>query len=96
MLDTLKASGATLMTNTQVVNYLLSAQQKPGTTYYADSVTGPAVDVRPTGASPVADAGAALTPEFNFDLMGDDQTLFGSTWEMGAYALVPEKTGRVK
>jgi hypothetical protein len=42
------------------------------------------------------DAGAALTSEFKFDLMGIDQTLFGSSWEMGAFALVPETTGHVK
>jgi hypothetical protein len=96
MVDTLKESGATLMTNTQVVNYLLSTQQNPGTTYYADSVTGLPVDVRPTTASPVTDSGSALTSEFKFDLMGADQTLFGTSWEMGAYALIPEKTGRAK
>ncbi|HKW16218.1 MAG TPA: right-handed parallel beta-helix repeat-containing protein [Terriglobales bacterium] len=96
MLNTLKQSGATLMTNTQLVNYLLGTQQNPGTTYYADSVTGLPVDVRPTAASPVADAGASLTSEFKFDLMGTDQTLFGSSWEIGAYALVPESDGRVK
>lgn len=96
MLDTLKQSGATLMTNTQLVNYLLSTQQNFGTTYYADSITGPPVDVRPTTASPVTDAGAALSSEFGLDLLGIDQSLFGSGWEIGAYALVPESTGRVQ
>lgn len=96
IVDTLKASGATLMTNTQLVNYLIATQQNPGTTYYADSTTGPPVDVRPTSASPVANAGAALTNEFKYDLMGDDQTLFGSSWEMGAYTLVAESPGRAK
>jgi polysaccharide deacetylase len=96
MLDTLKSSGATLMTNTQLVNYLLSTQQDFGSTYYADSATGAAVDVRPTSASPVVNAGAALTPEFKFDLMGVDQSLFGTGWEMGALTLVQENPGRVK
>ncbi|HEY7352914.1 MAG TPA: hypothetical protein VH596_09140 [Terriglobales bacterium] len=96
MLDALKQSGATLMTNTQLVNYLLGTQQNYGTTYYADSATGPAVDVRPTAASPVADAGSALSPEFRLDLLGIDQSLFGSGWEIGAYSLVPESTGTVK
>ena len=49
MIDTLKASGATLMSNTQLVNYLLSTQQNSGTTYYADGATG-TVDARPTRA----------------------------------------------
>jgi hypothetical protein len=96
VLDALKSSGATLMTNTQLVNYLLSTQLDFGTTYYSDSSTGPAMDVRPTPASPVVDTGAALTSEFKFDLMGVDQTLFGANWEMGAMSLVPETTGRVK
>src|SRR5207244_3943568 len=52
MVDALKQSGATLMTNTQLVNYLIAAQRNSGTTYYADSATGAPVDVRPTGASP--------------------------------------------
>jgi hypothetical protein len=95
VLDTLKGSGATLMTNTQLVSYLLTAQQDPGTTFYADTVTGRPVDLRPTAASPVVSAGTALGPEFKFDLMGIDQTLFGS-WEMGTYGYVPESTGRAK
>ncbi|HZP16626.1 MAG TPA: hypothetical protein VFB00_01580 [Terriglobales bacterium] len=96
MLDALKSSGATLMTNTQLVNYLLSAQQDFGTTYYADSSTGTAVDVRPSEASPVVDTGAALAAEFKFDLMGVDQSLFGTGWEIGALGFVPEKTGKAK
>jgi hypothetical protein len=96
VVDALKQSGATLMTNTQLVNYLIAAQQNSGTTYYVDSATGAPVDVRPTGGSPVANAGAALTSEFKFDLMGDDQTLFGASWEMGAYTLVAEAPGNAK
>jgi hypothetical protein len=96
MLDALKQSGATLMTNTQLVNYLLTTQPNAGTTYYADSTTGPAVDVRPTAMSPVVNTGAALTSEYKFDLMGVDQTLFGANWEMGADGFVPEAAGRAK
>src|SRR5438874_8743262 len=96
LLDTLKSSGATLMTNTQMVNYLLGTQQDLGTTYYADSAAGPPFDVRPTTASPVVDTGAALSSEFKFDLMGDDQTVFGSSWEIGAFSLIGEATGRAK
>lgn len=94
ILDTLKSAGATLMTNTQLVNYLLGTQQDAGTTYYADSATGTAVDVRPTAASPVVGAGTALTPEFKDDLFGADQTQFG--WNIGAYGYVPENAGRAK
>jgi hypothetical protein len=96
MLDALKQSGATLMTNTQLVNYLLGTQQNIGTTFYAGSATGPAVDVRPTIGSPVSDTGAALSSEFRLDLLGIDQSLFGSGWEIGAFSLVPETAGTVK
>ncbi len=96
LLNTLKASGATLMTNTQLAGYLLGTQQDFGTTYYADFANGSGVDLRPTAASPVVNAGTALTSEFKFDLMGVDETLFGANWEMGAMGFVPETTGRAK
>lgn len=95
MLDTLKSSGATLMTNTQLVNYLLGTQLNSGTTSYVDSAPGPPVDMRPTSISPIVDQGAALTDEYKYDLMGIDQTQFGSSWEMGAFAFVPESLGQI-
>lgn len=94
ILDVLKASGATLMTNTQLIDSLQSAQLDVGTTYYADSVAGQAVDVRPMSASPVVAAGNVLPPEFKYDLLGTDQALFG--WNIGAYGYVPESAGRAK
>jgi hypothetical protein len=96
MLDTLKASGATLMTNTQLVNYLLGTQHNSGTTYYADSASGPLPDFRIAPGPQEIDQGTAITDEFKYDLYGVDQSLFGSTWEIGAYAYVPEYVGRVK
>jgi hypothetical protein len=96
MLDTLKSSGATIMTNTQLVNYLLGTQQNFGTTYFADSNSGRDIDVRPTQISPVVDRGAALASEYKFDLMGIDQTLFGAGWEMGSFVMVPEYLGQVR
>ena len=95
MLDSLRFSGATLMSNTALVNYLLGTQAMTGTTLYADSASG-MVDVRPVAVAPVVDAGATLTDEFKVDLMGVDQSLFGAGWEMGAFAFVPESVGRVK
>jgi hypothetical protein len=96
MLDTLKSAGATLMSNTQLVNYLLSTQQNSGTTYYADVTTGPPVDPRPTQASPVVDQGATLAAEYEYDLMGINQNLFGSGWEIGALVFVPENLGHAE
>jgi hypothetical protein len=96
MLDALKSSGATLMTNTQLVNYLLGTQQNSGTTYYASGTTGPPVDPRPTQASPVVDHGATLPPEYQYDLMGINQNLFGSGWEIGSLVFVPENLGHAE
>jgi len=96
MLDTLKSAGATLMSNTQLVNYLLSTQQNSGTTYYAGATSGPAVDPRPTEASPVVDHGATLADEYKYDLMGIDQSRFGAGWEIGALAFVPENLGHAQ
>ena len=96
MLDALKAAGATLMTNTQLVNYLLGAQQNTGTTFYADSASGAPVDLRPTITSPLVDQGAALSAEYRFDLMGIDQTQFGTGWEIGSLVFVPESIGHAK
>jgi len=96
MIDTLKLSGAALMTNTQLVNYILGTRQNTGTTFYADSATGAPVDLRLTPASPEGDQGVALDAEFKYDLLGIDQTQFGSSWEIGAYAFVPEYMGRLR
>ena len=96
MLDTLKSSGATLMSNTQLVDYLLTTQQNSGTTYYADVTTGPPVDPRPTQASPVVDQGASLAAEYEYDLMGINQNLFGSGWEIGSLVFVPENIGHAE
>jgi Right handed beta helix region len=96
LLDALKSAGATLMSNSQLVNYLLGAQQDAGTTYYADSASGIPADLRPGQTSPLVDQGAALDPEYKFDLLGVDQTQFGSGWEIGAQVFVPEFGGHVR
>ena len=84
------------MSNSQLVNYLVGTQPNAGTTYYADSSTGVAPDLRPGQTSPLVDQGAALGAEYKFDLMGIDQTQFGSGWEIGAQAFVPEYAGYIR
>jgi hypothetical protein len=94
--DALVQSGATLKSNTQLVNFLLgcSAALPPSGyvagSFYVCGSNGVEADFRPTVNSPVRDAGANLGDEFRFDLMGIDQNAFGAGWEMGAYAYVPE------
>jgi hypothetical protein len=96
MLDALKSSGATLMSNTQLVNYLSAADPNSGTTYFADVTSGPDIDVRPLAGSPDVDQGAVLSNEYKYDLMGIDQTQFGNGWEIGSFTYVPEYLGHAR
>ena len=96
MIDALKAAGATLMSNSQLVAYLLGAQPKAGTTYFADSISGAPADFRPGETSPLVDQGADLGAEYKYDLLGIDQTRFGSGWEIGPEVFVPEFGGRIR
>jgi hypothetical protein len=96
MLKTLKSAGATLMNNTQLVDYLRSTLQDFGTTYYADSASGAPLDARPTAASPVVRQGATLADEYKFDLLGIDESQFAGGWGIGAMVYVPESPGQAK
>lgn len=97
MADALVQAGATMKSNTQLVNVLLGCSANDlapsgyvARSYFVCASNGVEADFRPTVNSPVRDAGANLGAEFRFDLMGIDQNAFGSGWEMGAYAYVPE------
>jgi hypothetical protein len=80
-----------------MVNVLLSCQANDvvptgyvAGSYYVCAGSGAAADFRPTVNSPVRDAGANLGAEYQYDLMGINQNLYGAGWEIGAYAYVPE------
>jgi hypothetical protein len=88
LLDDLVTHGATLMTNTQLVSWLAGQNETGTTTYYVAAATGAEADLRPTRSSPVVNAGTDLGAGFAFDLEGVDQRVFGSGWEMGAYAYI--------
>jgi hypothetical protein len=96
--DGLAQAGATLKSNTQMVNFLLGCSANdivpPGGyvagSYYVCAGGAVEADFRPTANSPVRDAGANLGAEYQYDLMGINQNSFGTGWEMGAYAYVPE------
>ena len=96
-MDALVQGGATLESNTQMVNVLLACQANDvvptgyvAGSYYVCAGSGAAADFRPTVNSPVRDAGANLGAEYQYDLMGINQNLYGAGWEIGAYAYVPE------
>jgi hypothetical protein len=97
LMDALVQGGATLESNTQVVNVLLSCQPNDvvpsgyvAGSYYVCASSGTEADFRPTVNSPVKDAGANLGAEYQYDLLGINQNLYGAGWEIGAYSYVPE------
>jgi hypothetical protein len=96
-MDALVQGGATLESNTQMVNVLLSCQPNDvepsgyvSGSYYVCASSGTEADFRPTVNSPVKDAGANLGAEYQYDLLGINQNLYGAGWEIGAYSYVPE------
>jgi len=95
--DALVLGGATLESNTQLVNLLLGCAANDvvpagyvAGSYHACPSNGVEADFRPTVNSPVRDAGMNLGTEYQYDLLGINQNGFGSGWEIGAYAYVPE------
>lgn len=87
LLDGLIGHGATIMTNTQLVDWLYGTSQVAGGTFYTSAAPGPDPDLRPTLASPVMNKGVDLGAAYAVDLLGVEQGAFGSGWEMGAYAV---------
>ncbi len=97
LMDALVQGGARLMSNTALVNFLLTCQANDSVpagyvagSYYVCPSSGVEADFRPTMNSPVRDAGVNLGAEYQYDLLGINQNSFGPRWEMGAYAVVPE------
>jgi hypothetical protein len=93
LIQDFKASGATIQTNTSLVNWLLSGTQETGADgndYYAFPATsvfssGGGLDFRPTKNSPVVDAGENLGAAYELDINGVNQSSYGSGWEIGAH-----------
>ncbi len=71
-----KASGATIQTNTGLVNWLLGGTPETGTDgndYYKFPAISMALDFRPTRNSPVVDAGQNLGTAYELDINGVNQ-----------------------
>lgn len=101
MVDALQQSGATLRSNTQLVNSLLACKQNHQTpsgyvtgSYYVCPGNGKEADFRPTTNSPTRTAGANLGSAFQMDIMGVNRDAMGSQWDIGAYEFVPAMMGR--
>jgi hypothetical protein len=88
LIQDFKNSGATIRTNTGLVNWLLSGTKETGTDgnyYYTQPATSMALDFRPTKNSPVVDAGQNLGAAYELDIDGVNQNTYGSGWEIGAH-----------
>jgi hypothetical protein len=88
LIQDFKASGATIQTNTSLVNWLLSGTQETGTDgndYYTIPATSTTLDFRATKNSPVVDAGQNLGTAYELDINGVNQNSYGSGWEIGAH-----------
>jgi hypothetical protein len=88
LIQDFKASGATIQTNTGLVNWLLAGTQESGTDgndYYTIPAASMTLDFRPTKNSPVVDAGQNLGTAYELDINGVNQNSYGSGWEIGAH-----------
>ena len=93
LIQDFKASGATILTNTGLVNWLLGGAQETGTDgnyYYKLAATSGfssagGLDFRPTKNSPVVDAGQNLGAAYAVDINGVNQNAYGTGWEIGAH-----------
>jgi len=88
LIEDFQASGATVKTNTGLVNWLLGGTQATGTDgnyYYKIPATSMTLDFRPTESSPVVDAGENLGAAYALDINGVNQNDYGTAWEIGAH-----------
>ena len=91
----LQASGATIQSNTGLVNWLMGGTLEAGTDgnfYYKSAAASMTVDFRPTVSSPVVDAGLNLGAAYQIDINGMNQNSYGSRWEIGAHAFAAYST----
>ncbi len=89
LMQDLQTSGATVKSNTGLVNWLTSGTLEVGTDgnfYYKSPASSMVVDFRPTAKSPVVDAGQNLGVAYQIDINGMNQNSYGGGWEIGAHA----------
>jgi hypothetical protein len=88
MIQDFKNGGATILTNTALVNLLLGGTLETGSdgnTYYKSPTASMTLDFAPTVNSPVVDAGENLGAAYELDINGVNQNSYGTGWEIGAH-----------
>ena len=89
LIQDFQSGGATIQTNTGLVNWLTSGTLEAGADgnfYYKSAASSMGLDFRPTASSPVVDAGQNLGAAYQLDINGVNQNSYGSGWEIGAHA----------
>ena len=100
LISDLQSGGATVQSNTSLVNWLTAGTLEAGTDgnfYYKLPASRPfsqsgGLDFRPTAGSPVVDVGKDLGAAFQIDINGINQNTWGNGWEIGAHTYVPYST----
>ena len=92
VLDGLIAAGATVMTNTQLVDYLASQSPVGGTTFYTVAGAGAIVDLRETPRSATVWKGLNQGAAYRVDMAGANRPLTGA-WDIGGYQTLWSKHG---
>jgi len=100
LIQDFKNAGATVLTNTGLVNWLTTGTLETGNdgNYYYKSpalnsfAANGGLDFRPTANSPVVDAGENLGTAYEIDINGVNQNSYGSGWEIGAHVYIPQAT----
>jgi hypothetical protein len=92
VLDGLIAAGASVMTNTQLVDFLASQPPVVGTTFYVAEGSSAAVDLRETARSATVLQGSNQGAAYRVDMAGAIRPLTGA-WDIGAYQTLWTKQG---
>jgi hypothetical protein len=83
ILDGVIANGGTVITNTQLIDWIASNANVSGTSYYVSAATGGTDNFRPTGSSPIRNAGTNLGATYQYDIAGLGRPGNG-VWDIGA------------
>ncbi len=92
VLDGLVAAGATVMTNTQLVDYLASQAAVTGTTFYVTAGTSATVDMGEAWGAPTVLSGNNQGAAYAADIRGKVRPGAG-TWDIGAYQIASSAHG---
>lgn len=92
VLDGLVAAGATVMTNTQLVDFLASQSPVTGSTLYVAAGASSGVDLRETASSATVLQGSNQGATYRVDMAGALRPLNGA-WDIGAYQTLWAKHG---